>query len=137
MRSLIIDNKLLFIYNIYVRYSFMDNLKDIIAANLKALRINKDMRQLELAEALGVTQAAVARYEAGITTPNEEVLLKYADLFDVSLDQIFGRSIRYQNSNFEPISADLKREFDNLLADSLKPGSKSRKAIEEIVKNNK
>lgn len=115
----------------------MDSLKDIIASNLKVLRINKDMRQSELAEALGVTQAAVARYEAGITTPNEEVLLKYADLFDVSLDQIFGRSVRYQNSNFEPISADLKREFDSLLADSLKPGSKSRKAIEEIVKNNK
>ena len=115
----------------------MDNLKDIIASNLKTLRINKNMRQSELAEALGVTQAAVARYEAGITTPNEEVLLKYADLFDVSLDQIFGRSVRYQNSNFEPISADLKREFDNLLADSLKSGSKSRKVIEEIVKNNK
>jgi len=115
----------------------MDNLKDIIASNLKALRVNKDMRQSELAEALGVTQAAVARYEAGITTPNEEVLLKYADLFDVSLDQIFGRSIRYENSNFEPISHEFKKEFDNLLAESLKPGSKSRKAIEEILKNNK
>ena len=115
----------------------MDSLKDIIASNLKSLRVNKGMRQLELAEGLGVTQAAIARYEAGVTTPNEEVLLKYADLFDVSLDQIFGRSVRFDNSNFEPISADLKREFDNLLADSLKPGSKSRKALEEIVKNNK
>ena len=115
----------------------MNNLKDIIASNLKTLRVNKGMRQSELAEGLGVTQAAIARYEAGVTTPNEEVLLKYADLFDVSLDQIFGRSVRFDNSNFEPISADLKREFDNLLADSLKAGSKSRKALEEIVKNNK
>ena len=115
----------------------MNNLKDIIASNLKTLRVNKGLRQSELAEGLGVTQAAIARYEAGVTTPNEEVLLKYADLFDVSLDQIFGRSVRFDNSNFEPISADLKREFDNLLADSLKPGSKSRKVLEEIVKNNK
>ena len=127
-----------YLFRIYVvRNNVMNNLKDIIASNLKTLRVNKGMRQSELAEGLGVTQAAIARYEAGVTTPNEEVLLKYADLFDVSLDQIFGRSVRFDNSSFEPISADLKREFDNLLADSLKPGSKSRKALEEIVKNNK
>ena len=115
----------------------MNDLKTIIGSNLKILRTNKGMRQSELADVFGITQAAIARYESGVTTPTEDIMLKYADYFDVSLDQIFGRSIRYQNSNFEPISADLKREFDNLLADALKPGRKSREVIEDILKDNK
>ena len=84
-----------------------------------------------LAEALGVTQAAVASYYT-----NEKSLLKYADLFDVFSNQIFGRSVRYQNSNFDLISTDLKCKFVNLLADSLKLESKSRKVIEDAVNSN-
>ena len=57
----------------------MNDLKAIIGSNLKILRTNKGMKQSELAETLGVTQAAIARYESGVTTPTEDILLKYAD----------------------------------------------------------
>ena len=44
------------------------------------------------AEELGITQAAVARYESGASCPSEEILLWYADRFKASLDFIFGRT---------------------------------------------
>jgi transcriptional regulator with XRE-family HTH domain len=41
---------------------------------------------------MNVGQAAIARYEIGAAFPPFEVLLWYADYFDVSLDYVFGRT---------------------------------------------
>ena len=41
---------------------------------------------------LGTTQSSINRYENGQTEPTVELFRKYADLFDVSLDYIFGRT---------------------------------------------
>ena len=64
---------------------------DIMAIRLRTLREKMGMSQAKLAKEIGVTQASVNRYETARVTPPAEVLLFYADRFDVSLDYIYGR----------------------------------------------
>ena len=53
-----------------------------------------------LAQALGLKQSAVNRYENDQSDPSFETLLKYADFFDVSMDYIFGRTDAPQGRMF-------------------------------------
>ena len=67
---------------------------DIMAIRLRTLREKMGMPRAKLAKEIGVTQASVNRYETARVTPPAEVLLFYADRFDVSLDYIFGQTLQ-------------------------------------------
>ena len=62
-----------------------------IGKRLRALRESLSLSQAKLAELLGITQSSLNRYENGQATPTVELLRKYADYFDVSMDYIFAR----------------------------------------------
>lgn len=47
--------------------------------------------QREVAEYLHITQPSYIRYENGASEPTLENLVKLADLFDVSVDELLGR----------------------------------------------
>ena len=61
------------------------------AARLRELRTDAGLRQKDLADALGVAQTTVANYEQGARFPDEKLLGRVADYFDVSLDFLMGR----------------------------------------------
>ena len=61
--------------------------------NIKNLRVETQKRQVELAEYLNVKQTTYSKYELGKINIPVEVLIKLADLYDVSLDYIVGRKI--------------------------------------------
>ena len=61
--------------------------------NIKNLRVETRKRQVELAEYLNVKQTTYSKYELGKINIPVEVLIKLADLSDVSLDYIVGRKI--------------------------------------------
>lgn len=64
---------------------------------LKHLRSEKGLTQAELAKALSIGESTVSFYESGKRQPDYETLTRLADLFQVSIDFILGRSdIRYQ-----------------------------------------
>lgn len=63
----------------------------IFPERLKQLRQKKGLTQQEIAELLGVKRNTYSDWENGKTEPNFETLLKLADLFEVSLDWLFGR----------------------------------------------
>lgn len=65
---------------------------EIVAERLRSLRGTVNLSQAKLAQALGLKQSAVNRYENDQSDPPYETLLRYADFFDVSLDYIFGRT---------------------------------------------
>lgn len=65
-------------------------LKQIIGERLKEIRLEFQISQGQIAKELGVSQAAVAQYESGRNYPSNEVLLWYANRFDVSIDYIYG-----------------------------------------------
>ena len=58
--------------------------------NLKLLRKERSLTQEALADALGVTAGAVYKWEAGISSPELEMLIRIADLFDTSVDTLLG-----------------------------------------------
>ena len=56
------------------------------------LRKAKNITQEELAAELGVTAAAVSKWENGYTLPDILMLCALADFFDVTTDALLGRS---------------------------------------------
>ena len=66
-------------------------MKNEIGENIKALRKLHGKTQGELAEVLGVKKSLVSNYENGYSTPDIYTLVKIADYFDVTLDELVGR----------------------------------------------
>lgn len=62
-----------------------------IGENIKALRKMHGMTQGDLALMLGGKKSLVSNYENGYSTPDIYTLIKLADIFDVSLDELVGR----------------------------------------------
>jgi transcriptional regulator with XRE-family HTH domain len=56
------------------------------------LRQDKDITQKELAKLLHIDQSMISYYEKNKKRPSYEVLAKIADIFDVSVDYLLGRT---------------------------------------------
>lgn len=67
-------------------------MRDLYFQRLKDLREDKDMKQSDIAEFLGIQQTVYSRYERGFQNIPIEHLLSLADFYDVSTDYIFGRT---------------------------------------------
>ncbi len=59
---------------------------------LKDLREDKDMKQVQIAELLGIQQTVYSRYERGAQNVPLEHLLFLSDYYNVSTDFILGRT---------------------------------------------
>ena len=55
------------------------------------LRKDKNLTQEQLAEILGISRENISRWENGVTEPSRENLIKFADLFNVTLDYLLNR----------------------------------------------
>lgn len=64
----------------------------MFAERLKELRKEKNMTQVQLAEALGVSKGTIAMWEIGKREPNFETLYRLSDIFDKRIDYILGYS---------------------------------------------
>lgn len=58
---------------------------------LKELRVQKGLKQSELANLLGITQQAYQRYEYGTSEPNADGFAFLADFYGVTSDYLLGR----------------------------------------------
>ena len=59
---------------------------------LKDLRNDKDLRQQDIAELLGIPQTVYSRYERGFQPIPVVHLLRLADFYDVSTDYLLDRT---------------------------------------------
>lgn len=59
---------------------------------LKDIRKEQGLLQKDLAAHLGITQQAYANYESGKREPDYDTLAKLADIFNVSVDYLLGRT---------------------------------------------
>jgi len=71
-------------------------LNSAIGSRIAELRKARGLTQVEMAEALGVIQGVVSTYEVGRTRAHPAVLLRLADILNVSVDEILGRGPRKQ-----------------------------------------
>ena len=60
--------------------------------NIKILRIEKNLSQIELAEHMHVHQTAISQWESGKTKLDMQTADKLALFFDVSVDYLMGRT---------------------------------------------
>lgn len=67
---------------------------------IKFYREKMKLSQRELANKLNTTQATLQRYESGIHQPNIETIIKLADFFQISIDDLIGRESQTINLNF-------------------------------------
>ena len=57
---------------------------------LRDLREDKDLKQVDLADLIGCSQATYSRYESGALGVPSDVLIKLAKYYNVSTDYILG-----------------------------------------------
>ena len=58
---------------------------------LKSLRLQHNLKQENIAELIGTSQAVYSRYESGQREPSLEILCKIADFYKVPFDALLGR----------------------------------------------
>ena len=66
--------------------SFQNKFKD----NLKELRQEKNLGQIELAQAIGVSKGVISLWENGLREPNLYSLILLAKYFNISIDELVG-----------------------------------------------
>lgn len=64
----------------------------IISKKIKLLREEASLTQAQLAEKLGIATSSISQYESGDRIPSDDVKIKMAKFFDVSLDFLMGYS---------------------------------------------
>ena len=57
---------------------------------IKELRTQKNMSQMDLALATGISQSAIAKWELGKTEPTATAIITLAEFFDESTDYLLG-----------------------------------------------
>lgn len=62
-----------------------------LSENLKLLREKNKLAMQFVSDHLKITRAVYAKYETGNAEPNLNLLIKIADLYNVSLDELTGR----------------------------------------------
>ena len=69
-------------------------MKEILAKRLKKCRKAKGLTQMQVATYCDITEKAYQNYELMTREPKLEILVRIADLYQVSLDYLTGRTDR-------------------------------------------
>jgi transcriptional regulator with XRE-family HTH domain len=80
-----------------------------IGEKLSLLRNQKGVTQEAVADALGISNKTISKWETGLSVPETEYIPMLSDYFNVSTDEIFGRTT--SKSSMEDIIA---KEYDGL-----------------------
>jgi len=82
-------------------------LNNVLGMRIKRLRQEKKLSQLELAEFLNISNTTLSQYESGKRIPGDEIKIKIAQFFNVSIDYLFGcTDVRNPYPGKEPMSKD-------------------------------
>lgn len=60
-----------------------------IAERLKKLRKLKGLTQYEVSQSIGVSLSAITNYELGTRIPRDEIKIRFANFYKVSVGSIF------------------------------------------------
>ena len=104
----------------------------MLGKNVKEFRLEKGLTQKELAEKIGVTQGTIHFWEQGINEPTSGYLVKLADFFNISIDELLSYEKKDKTHTMPPKLEKLMRTF-NTLTESQQDLALS--IIQEIAKN--
>jgi transcriptional regulator with XRE-family HTH domain len=106
---------------------------------MNELRTSLDLSQMKLSKSLGISQAAINRYEHGQAAVPHNVLIKYADFFNVSADYILGRTDKPEGILYNNEPELLKRkliredEWEDFVEACFDPRSPMNKKLKEMI----
>lgn len=83
-----------------------------IGERLKELRKSKGWTQVQVAAKMGLTDSVISFYERQERAPSPEVLIKFAELYDVSTDYLLG--VETVNDQHLDVTGLSKREISIL-----------------------
>lgn len=63
--------------------------------NLKKIRLSREKTQVEVANAVHLTQFTYSNYENGKTEPTIETLINLANYYKVTIDELVGHNVPY------------------------------------------
>lgn len=66
--------------------------RKLFSERLKNLRVQKNLTMVDIADTLEINKTSVFTWESTKTIPSTEKLIALADLLEVSLDYLVGRS---------------------------------------------
>lgn len=109
----------------------MNNINNIIGENIKKYRLLNNMTQEDLSKKLGIAPNTLSNYENGNREPNSDIISKLADIFGISLDELYGRKFTKE----EPIeiAASTKNNLD--LSDISNEDKEAIMRFVEMAKN--
>lgn len=64
----------------------------ILSEKIRMLREELNLTQSQLAEKLNIATSSISQYESGDRIPSDDIKIKLAEIFDVSLDFLMGLS---------------------------------------------
>lgn len=64
----------------------------MVFKNLRAIREDRDIRQRDIAKVLNVSQNTYSQYENGVIALTDQVLLRLAEYYGVSVDYLMDRT---------------------------------------------
>ena len=107
----------------------------IVGQRLRALRESVKMSQAKIGALFGCKQSSINRYESGEASAPYEVLLLYADHFDVSMDYIFGRTDNPQGKLYEnkPKVEKIYPEMEKFIEMCFDPGSPMNERLKSTL----
>ena len=78
-------------------------MKSKFSQRLRELRKERGLLQKNIAEVLNITRAAITQYENDYRFPDQQMLMKIADFYEVTLDYLLGRTDFRDINNPTPI----------------------------------
>ena len=82
--------------------------------NLKQLRKSKGLSQEELAIRLNVVRQTISKWEKGLSVPDADMLIKIADIFQVSVSELLGAKIEKKEQDVNAVADQLMRVNEQL-----------------------
>lgn len=102
---------------------------------LRALRIENGLTQKELAKILRSSDKNIWNYEKGLATPPYDILVAYADYFEVTTDYLIGRTDDFDTPTAAPMGEGVRysEEEKKLIEDYRDLNTASKKLVKQTV----
>ena len=71
---------------------------EMIYHRIRDLRADHDLNQQQVADYLGMSQTGYSKYEVGTNDIPTQILIKLAQLYDVSIDYLLGETDQPQRN---------------------------------------
>lgn len=105
-----------------------------MVTNLKTLRKQHNISQQQLANAIGVSQQSINKYENHNIEPDITTLIMMADFFHTSVDYLIGHT--NENRPVEPMQAyELNNAEAELINKYRKLDAEKRKLVETLLEH--